>query len=312
MLTAVLTMQPCPLRRGILPVVQTPFDPSGQIDEASLVRLVHATLDAGACGFLVPAVASEVGALSVEERFRILSLVLESAGGRVPILAGCSSDDADECVRLALSARGLGAAAYLVAVPQSCYANPENVLPFFEGIAARVDLPLIIQDLEWSGPGLSLASIDQLAARIPTLRGLKIETVPAGPKYTAVRRSLGPDFFIAGGWAAPQMIEALDRGVDAMIPECSMVPVYDAVFRLHRRGARSEAVRLFRALLPVLAYSNQEIRTSIAFFKRLLVRKGIFACDAMRGAPFQWDEFNSRIADELIHLYLGLESSARQ
>jgi 4-hydroxy-tetrahydrodipicolinate synthase len=296
------------LRRGILPVVQTPFNGSGALDEDSLIGLVRATLDAGACGFLVPAVASEVSFLTPGERLRILGLVIQVVSGRVPILAGCSSDDAGECVRLGLAARDMGAAAFLAAVPQACYRDPGAVLPFFESIASGIDFPLVVQDLEWSGPGLSLSTIEQLAARIPTLVGLKVETVPAGPKYTAVRRALGPGFFIAGGWAAPQMIEALDRGVDAMIPECSMVAVYDAVFRLHQAGARDEAVRLFRALLPVLAFSNQEIRTSIAFFKRLLVRKGIFAGGQMRGEPFAWDEFNARIADELIEHYLDLEA----
>lgn len=311
MLATIRPMPSCPLRRGILPVVQTPFDAHGRIDEQSLVRLVQATLDAGACGLLVPAVASEVDSLSADERLRILTLVLDAAAGRVPILAGCSSPDPAESVRLALAARRLGAAAFLAAVPQSCYHDPSGTLPFFESIAVSADLPLVIQDLEWSGPGLSITVIEQLAARLPTLCGLKIETVPAGPKYTHVRRALGPGFFIAGGWAAPQMIEALDRGVDAMIPECSMVPVYDAVFQLHQSGHRARAAELFRSLLPVLAYSNQEIRTSIAFFKRLLVRKGIFECEFLRGQPFPWDEFNSRIAGELIRHYLDLESSCR-
>lgn len=305
------TSPPSPLRRGILPVVQTPFDARGQVDEAGVVRLVEATLAAGACGFLVPAVASEVSSLSPAERLRLLHLTLDTVQGRVPILAGCSSDDPEECVGLGLAARHAGAAAILVAVPQSCYLNSESILPFFGSIAPRVDLPLVIQDLEWSGPGLSLPQIEALAGRLPSLSGIKIETVPSGPKYSAVRRALGPGFFIAGGWAAPQMIEALDRGVDAMIPECSMVAVYDTVFRLHRAGARAEAAGLFRSLLPILAYSNQEIRTSIAFFKRLLVRKGIFENETMRGEPFPWDEFNSRIAGELIQLYLDLEDGCR-
>jgi 4-hydroxy-tetrahydrodipicolinate synthase len=176
-------------------------------------------------------------------------------------------------------------------------------------VAAGVDLPLVIQDLEWSGPGLSIGTIRELAGRIPSLIGIKVETVPAGPKYTQVREALGPGVWIAGGWAAPQMIEALDRGVDAMIPECSMVRVYARVFELHRSGARDEAVRLFRGLLPVLAFANQEIRTSIAFFKRLLVRKGLFAGETMRGEAFEWDEYNTRVAEELLQHYLELERS---
>ena len=104
------------------------------------------------------------------------------------------------------------------------------------------------------------------------------------------------------------MIEALDRGVDALMPECSMVPVYVRIASLHRAGQREAALCLFRELLPVLTYTNQEIRTSIAFFKELLVRKGIFRTAAMRGTPFAWDQYNRRIAEELIDLYLTLEN----
>jgi 4-hydroxy-tetrahydrodipicolinate synthase len=79
---------------------------------------------------------------------------------------------------------------------------------------------------------------------------------------------------------------------------------------LHRTGQRDAALRLFRELLPVLTYTNQEIRTSIAFFKELLVRKGIFRTATMRGTPFAWDQYNRRIAEELIDLYLVLEARA--
>jgi 4-hydroxy-tetrahydrodipicolinate synthase len=65
---------------------------------------------------------------------------------------------------------------------------------------------------------------------------------------------------------------------------------------------------LFRRLLPVLAFTNQEIATSIAFFKRLLVRRGVFAHETMRDPGFTWDDHNTRIADELIDLYLQLEA----
>jgi hypothetical protein len=104
------------------------------------------------------------------------------------------------------------------------------------------------------------------------------------------------------------MIEALDRGVDALMPECSMVPVYAEITRLHHSGRRDAALSLFRELLPVLSFTNQEIRTSIAFFKELLVAKGIFRTSAMRGTPFAWDRYNRRIADELIDLYRALEA----
>ena len=67
------------------------------------------------------------------------------------------------------------------------------------------------------------------------------------------------------------------------------------------------ALGQFRRLCPVLAFSNQELAISVAFFKRLLVRKGVFPSEATR-IPFEWDPFRLRIADELIDYYLALEA----
>jgi 4-hydroxy-tetrahydrodipicolinate synthase len=298
------------LPRGIVGVVQTPFLSDGAIDDDSLVRLVESAIVAGVSGFLAPAVASEVESLTKTERERVVRLIVEACAGRVPLIVGGSSSEIEECAAYGRVAVAHGAAALLVAVPTGLYGEQSRVVAFFESLAARVDVPIIVQDLEWNGPGLDVGCIAELAVRIPNFAGIKIETVPAGPKYSLVREALGQDFFIAGGWAVPQMIEALDRGVDALMPECSMVPVYVRIASLHRTGQRDAALRLFRELLPVLTYTNQEIRTSIAFFKELLVRKGIFRTATMRGTPFAWDQYNRRIAEELIDLYLVLEARA--
>lgn len=297
------------LPRGIVPVVQTPFTEAGAIDVESLERLLHDTRRAGAAGFLAPAVASEVDFLSPAEREQILRVVAGVTGGQVPFIAGASSRDSAECSHYGRLAEKCGAAAWVVAVPLALYDQPEDVLPFFTSISRGIALPLIIQDLQWNGAGLAPALLARLKESIPSLVGVKIETVPAGPKYSAVRDRLGKDFHIAAGWAITQMIEALDRGVDALVPECSMVAVYSAIYRTYLAGDRAGAIEQFRHFIPVLTFTNQEIGLSIAFFKRLLVRKGVFRSAAMRQPWVGWDPFNSRIADELISLYLSLEQS---
>lgn len=293
--------------QGIVPVVQTPFDAQGGLDLAGLRRLVQDAIEAGAKGLLAPAVASEVAFLSLPERETVLAEISVAAAGRVPLIVGASSERVGECRHFAEQAVKIGAAAYLVAVPAALYCQPEAIVLFFRNVSTGIELPLIVQDFEVNGPGLTLSLIAELRNEISPLAGLKVETAPAGPKYTAVREACGPDFFIAGGWAVQQFIEALDRGVDAMVPEASMVRVYNAIHRSYDAGRRQMAREIFHALLPILAFTNQELTTSIAFFKRLLVRKGIFATGQMRMPGFVWDEYNSRIADELIDLYLTLE-----
>ena len=194
-----------------------------------------------------------------------------------------------------------------VAVPPALYGHPQAILSFFQTVASGISTPLVIQDLQWNGPGLDIASIERLRDALPSLAGMKIETVPAGPKYTLVRSALGKDFYVSGGWAIPHLIEALDRGVDAMVPEGAMVRVFVAIYRAYTDGRRDEAVKIFRRLVPVLILSNSEIYQSIAFLKRLLVRKRLFKSATMRPPGYSWDKYTLRIADELIEYYLDLE-----
>jgi dihydrodipicolinate synthase/N-acetylneuraminate lyase len=296
-----------PLPKGIFPLLETPFDEKGEIDLESLSRLIEDTIAGGVAGLMAPLVASEVHALSLEERETIVRHVATAIAGRIPFVVGASSDRVDECRHFARLAEEVGASAYLVAVPQAAYGRPDWLREFFQSIAAASALPLIIQDLQWNAPGLDIPFIRSLKEQLPTLAGMKIETVPAGPKYSAVRSALGESFFIAGGWAILQLIEALDRGVDAMVPESALVRVFVAIYRAYAQGRRDAAIGIFRQLLPVLVFSNQELFQSIAFFKRLLARKGLLRTATMRGPGFEWDPFRARIADELIAYYLDLE-----
>jgi 4-hydroxy-tetrahydrodipicolinate synthase len=252
-------------------------------------------------------VASEVAYLTAIERREILARVLGTAGKQLSVIAGTSANNPAEVRRLIEEGAELGASAVLVAVPAESYVDPGRLLPFFLEATRGCLIPVVVQDLEFNGPGLNLDQMRMLTEALPSLAGWKIETVPSGPKYTAVREAFGEDCHISGGWAVPQLIEALDRRVDAMIPEASMVRVYQAIRKRYLSGNREGAVQLFRRLLPLLSFTNQEIRTSIAFFKRLLVRKRIFATDAMRWPGFAWDSYNGQIAEELIELYLELE-----
>jgi len=297
------------LPRGFVPLLETPFFEDGSIDYHGLLALIEDTIAGGTNGLTAPLVASEVHALTKEERQQIITIAAAAIGGRVPFIAGASSDDPDLARHFARIAADTGATAYIVAVPPALYGHPaQDVVTFFQSVVDGIETPLIIQDLQWNGPGLDLTTIKRLRDALPTLAGLKIETVPAGPKYTTVRNAFGPDFFISGGWAVPQLIEALDRGVDAMIPESALVRGFATIYKAYSGGDRSEAVRLFRELAPVLMFSNQELYHSIAFFKRLMARKGLLKSAAMRAPGYLWDPFSATVADEVIDYYLSLEA----
>ena len=83
-----------------------------------------------------------------------------------------------------------------------------------DALAATGPPMVMIQDLDWGTSGLPVDVIADTFERVPAFRCLKVEVVPAGPKYTAVLEATRGRLHVSGGWAADQMIEALDRGVD--------------------------------------------------------------------------------------------------
>ena len=68
---------------GTISVLNTPFSDDDAVDLPSLRKNVRYALESGVVGFLVPAMASEVDKLSVEERKQIVEAVLEENGGQV-------------------------------------------------------------------------------------------------------------------------------------------------------------------------------------------------------------------------------------
>ena len=287
---------------GIVPSLNTPFTEDDGIDRESLRRLVDHLVASGCPGFLALAVASESAALSEDEWTEVAETLLARGAGRLRAIVSVTADRQEVRLRRAAKARGLGADAILCQVPL-CQA------PGGRGAEARRDLlgevaaagpeVLMIQDLDWHGPGLALEEIVDLFEAIPRFRGLKIETVPAGPKYSAVLAATGGRLHVSGGWAVSQLMDALRRGVHAFMPT-EMEPIYVAIHRLYRAGDEAAARRLFESLLPVLAFSNQHIDVSIRFFKMLRKANGLFATDRCRPPVPDFDAVQAREAEILI------------
>jgi len=274
--------------RGILPSMNTPFLADGSIDVDGIARSVEAVLQAGVAGMLVLAVAGETGSLDAAEKRLVASSFLRQVAGRVPVIIGCSSARQDDRVALAAMARELGAPAMLCQVPDGL--RGEALVAQMAALAAVGPSLLMVQDLEFGGPGLPLADILLLRNRLPAFRGLKIETALPGPKYSAVLAATGGTLHVSGGWAAAQMMEALHRGVHAFIPT-AMDAIYVEIFRRFVAGRHADARALHARLTPVLAFSNQHLDVSIRFFKHLRLREGLFLTALCRPGVAELDAY---------------------
>jgi dihydrodipicolinate synthase/N-acetylneuraminate lyase len=290
--------------RGIVASLHTPFTPEDALDVASLARLVDHCASSGCCGVLVGAVAGEVGALQPWERRRLLEVVVEAAGGRLAVVAGVSAADLATSRALARDARALGAAMVLWQPPAGV--DQRGLETGLQALGADGPGQVMLQDLDWHGPGLPPALIAKLAERVPALTAVKIETIPAGPKYSAVQATTAGNLHLSGGWAAMQMLDGLARGLDAFIPS-GLLPVYVRIWALWHEGRQAEARVLFERCLPVFAFSNQHIGVSIAFWKQVRRRAGLFATEHCRPPVRPLDEVQQKEAERLAAHALELE-----
>lgn len=295
--------------QGVVVSLDTPFCDNNSIDYRSLERLVEWHLRCGTVGFLTPARAGEVEALTLDERIEIVARVREQVKGRAELIAGCTADDPAETRAVAEAAARLGCEGVLAEVPLPLHRDRAGCLNFVQDLAATGARMLMIQDLEWGGYGLPVELIAEAFDTVPAFRCLKVEVVPAGPKYTAVLAATGGRLHVSGGWAAGQMIEALDRGVDVFMPT-AMTGIYNKIYRAHRAGRRDTARCWFQRILPVLAFTHQHLDISIHFYKRLFRHRGLFETVRLRKQALPYDGFHERYGEEMIRYLDEVEREA--
>jgi 4-hydroxy-tetrahydrodipicolinate synthase len=160
--------------RGCGTALVTPFRNDSSIDEPALRALVAWQVESG-IDFLVPCgTTGETPTLSRDEWLRVIDITIDVAGGRVPIVAGATSNATRDAVEKAqtVAARG-GVDAILTASPHYNKPTQEGQYQHFKAIAEAVDKPLILYNVPGrTGANLEPATLARLA-QIPNIIGVK-------------------------------------------------------------------------------------------------------------------------------------------
>ncbi|MBD3374582.1 dihydrodipicolinate synthase family protein [candidate division KSB1 bacterium] len=291
---------------GIITVLNTPFTADNRPDYSAFRRHIEYAIRSGVAGFLVPAMASEVHKLSVKERLGLVETALTTSAGRVPVIGGAGETDEQRRLEMVRQLLNLGCNNVLLQIPFS--SNDEYRSAVLQAADLGPDM-IMIQDWDFGGGGLPLDLICRLFDEVDSFRCLKIETVPAGPKYSQVIAATDNRLHVSGGWAVSTMIEGLERGVHAFMPT-ALHELYCLIYLLFQHGKKQEATEWFHRILPVLAFSNQHLDISIHFFKRLLCAQGIYNTARVREPILPFDAVHKKQADELVSLAIELLAKA--
>jgi 4-hydroxy-tetrahydrodipicolinate synthase len=177
---------------GSIPALVTPFR-DGSIDEKALIDLVNWHVEEGSHGLVAVGTTGETPTLSHEEHEHCVEVVVRTAAGRIPVIAGAGSNNTAESVRLMAFAKKVGAMAALVVTPYYNKPGQRGLYHHYRTLHDAVDLPIIIYNI----PGRSVidmspATMGELA-RLPRIIGVKDATGDVG-RVSDTRITCGHDF----------------------------------------------------------------------------------------------------------------------
>ena len=161
--------------KGSITALITPFK-NGEIDEPAFKRLVEWQIAEGTKGLVPVGTTGESPTLSHKEHMRVVELCVETARGRVPVIAGAGSNATREAIELTRHAKQVGADAALSVAPYYNKPTQDGLYRHFAAIAEAVDLPIVLYNI----PGRSIVeiSVETMAklAKIPNIVGVKDAT----------------------------------------------------------------------------------------------------------------------------------------
>ena len=132
---------------GVVPPLVTPLDESGEVDRASLERLIAFLLDAGVDGLFLGGSSGEVALLDTAQRRAITEIAVGAVAGAVPVLVGAVDTGTRRVVEHARQAAELGADAVVVTAPFYVQPHPDEVIAHFRAVHAAVDVPVVAYDI---------------------------------------------------------------------------------------------------------------------------------------------------------------------
>jgi 4-hydroxy-tetrahydrodipicolinate synthase len=159
--------------KGSIPPLITPFR-DGEVDYDTYARLVDFQVLNGSHGILVNGTTAEPSTLTTAERNRLVDVAVESAAGRVPVVAATGSQSLAESDELTAHAVRAGVDALLIVTPYYIRPPQRGLIEYYLALTKRHDVPWMIYHI----PGrtavqVTLDTVVELARRSPTFVGMK-------------------------------------------------------------------------------------------------------------------------------------------
>lgn len=140
---------------GSIPALATPFR-DGSFDEETFRRLVDWQIEQGSNALVPCGTTGESSTLSNAEHHRVIEVCVEQAAGRVPVIAGCGSNDTRNALLHMNFSKKAGAAAGLCVAPYYNRPSQAGLIAHFSYLAENSEMPIVLYNV----PGRTVTDIE--------------------------------------------------------------------------------------------------------------------------------------------------------
>ncbi len=291
--------------RGAMTALVTPFTAAGEIDVKALRGLAGWQIECGIHGLVPAGTTGEGATLTDDEQRTLIETVVEEAAGRVPVIAGCGSNDTKRTIEAAQRAAQAGADALLVVSPYYNKPNRSGMLAHYQVVCQATDLPVVVYNVPGrTGQNLGVDGILELA-ELPGVIAVK-EASADLEQVAAILEARPPQMALLSGDDA-LALPAMALGADGVISVVSnedpagMSRMIDAAAAGDYHAAREEHYRLLPLMRANFAESNPvPVKTAMSMLGR---------CSPAVRAPLGPPAASTRKAVEAALAFAGLAAA---
>jgi len=238
--------------RGSMPALVTPFK-DGAVDFDGFAAHVEWQIAQGSHGLVPVGTTGESPTLSHDEHYAVITACVEAAAKRVPVIAGCGSNDTRTALAHLAHAEKVGVDAALVVVPYYNKPSQAGLIAHFTALHDACGLPIIIYNI----PGRSVAdmSVETMAvlAALPRIVGVKDATGNIA-RVAQQRLACGSDFIQLSGNDDMALGFNAQGGVGAISVTANVAPRLSAQMQdASLRGDHAAALAINDRLQPLHA-----------------------------------------------------------
>ncbi|WP_297201304.1 4-hydroxy-tetrahydrodipicolinate synthase [uncultured Pluralibacter sp.] len=183
---------------GSIVALVTPMDEKGQVDRASLKKIIDYHVASGTSAIVSVGTTGESATLSHDEHADVVLMTVELAAGRIPVIAGTGANATAEAIGLTQRFNNSGIVGCLTVVPYYNRPTQEGLFQHFNAIAQSTDLPQILYNVpSRTGCDMLPETVGRLA-EIKNIIGIK-EATGNLSRVHQIKELVSDDFILLSG-----------------------------------------------------------------------------------------------------------------